>query len=156
MLYSAIAPPIVLLRPSARLAGALGFVAMDGGCACGFVRYRADGAPFHETLCHCSICRRTTGAPAVAWFSVRLSDFRFLLGSPQGHRSSEHGTRSFCPRCGTQLTFQSSHFPDEIDVTTCSLDEPERVPPKDLTYASSKLSWAERAAELPAFPRARP
>jgi hypothetical protein len=24
--------------------------------------------PFNETNCHCSICRRTTGAPFVAWF----------------------------------------------------------------------------------------
>jgi len=32
-----------------------------------------------------------------------------------------------------QLTFEHEDFLDEIDVTTCSLDDPERVPPRDHT-----------------------
>ena len=54
---------------------------MTGGCFCGFVRYRADGAPFDETNCHCTICRRTSGAPFVAWFSVARADFAFIAGA---------------------------------------------------------------------------
>jgi hypothetical protein len=63
--------------------------------------------------------------------------------------------RSFCPRCGTPLTFESSHFPDEIDVTTCSLSDPETIPPKDHIHVSSKLSWVKLDAGLPAFPEER-
>ena len=37
---------------------------LAGGCMCGAVRYEADGAPFHATLCHCVDCRRAGGAPA--------------------------------------------------------------------------------------------
>jgi len=36
---------------------------LKGGCYCGAVRYEAAGTPFNETSCHCTICRRTTGAP---------------------------------------------------------------------------------------------
>ena len=113
---------------------------LKGRCFCGAIRYEMGGAPFHETVCHCSICRRTTGAPFVAWFSVPRSEFRFVQGTPIRFRSTEKGTRSFCPRCGTQLTFEHDDFLDEIDVTTCSLDEPERVPPRDHTRTSSKLA----------------
>jgi hypothetical protein len=128
---------------------------LQGGCFCGFVRYQAAGAPFDETNCHCSICRRTSGAPFVPWFSIAKGDFRFVSGQPTQLRSSDHGTRSFCPRCGTPLTFQSSHLPDEIDVTICSLDDPERLRPRDDTRTSSALSWVRLDDHLPHFPEGR-
>jgi hypothetical protein len=114
---------------------------LEGGCFCGFVRYAADGTPFDLTFCHCAICRRTTGAPVVAWFSIKRSDFRFVAGEPARFRSTPLAERSFCPRCGTQLTFAHENLPDEIDVTTCSLDTPEALPPGDHTWTSSKLGW---------------
>jgi hypothetical protein len=114
---------------------------LTGGCFCGAIRYEVEGTPFHATNCHCSICRRTTGAPFVTWFSVRLSEFRIVKGEPMRFKPTEHGIRSFCSRCGTQLTFQHVELTDEIDVTTCSLDNPELVPPKDNTRTSSRLAW---------------
>ena len=94
---------------------------LTGGCFCGAIRYEAEGTPFHATNCHCSICRRTTGTPFVAWFSVRSSDFRIVKGEPMRFNSTEQG--------------------NEIDVTTCSLDHPELVPPTDNTRTSSRLVW---------------
>jgi hypothetical protein len=128
---------------------------LKGHCQCGWIRYEAGDAVSLETACHCSICRRTSGAPLVAWFTVPLASLRFTSGTPTRYPSSEHGTRSFCPRCGTQLTFESTSYPDEIDITTCSLDDPERVPPRDHTRTSSRLSWLKLADGLPAFPEAR-
>jgi len=58
---------------------------------------------------------------------------------------------TFCPRCGTQLTFESSDAPVEIDVNTVTLDDPNAVPPKDHTRTSSKLSWVKLADGLPEF-----
>jgi len=64
-------------------------------------------------------------------------------------KSSGKGTRSFCSQCGTHLTFEHEDFPDEIDITACSLDAPEELPPKDHTHMSSKLAWVKLADELP-------
>jgi hypothetical protein len=129
---------------------------LQGGCYCGRIRYEVTGAPFHETNCHCSICRRTTGAPFVAWFSVRPSEFRLVSGEPTHFRSSTKGTRSFCAHCGTQLTFRGDDWPDEVDVTTCSLDHPEQVPPCDHTRTSSKLRWIHLSDGLAQHPETRP
>lgn len=129
---------------------------LKGCCFCGAVRYEAGGVPSLETNCHCSICRRTSGAPFVAWFTVPADEFRFVAGKPASFKSSAHGTRTFCSRCGTPLTFQSVNFPAEIDVTTCSLEDPERLPPKDHTRTSSKLSWVQLADNLPGYTEARP
>jgi len=128
---------------------------MRGRCLCGFVRYEARGARTNETSCHCSICRRSSGAPFVSWFTVGRGDFELTAGEPARFRSSDHATRSFCPRCGTQLTFQSAHFPDEIDVTICSLDEPELVPPRDHTFVGSRVAWDTLNDDLPAFSKER-
>jgi len=128
---------------------------LSGGCFCGRIRYEAAGAPFGETNCHCSICRRTSGAPFVTWFSVARSQFRFVCGEPVRCRSTAKATRSFCAQCGTQLTFEREDLRDEIDVTTCSLDDPDSAPPRDHTYVSSKLSWIKLADELPEYQKNR-
>jgi hypothetical protein len=128
---------------------------LKGGCFCGRIRYETTAAPFHETNCHCSICRRTSGAPFVTWFSVPRSEFRLVSGEPARFESTAAATRSFCPHCGTALTFEHGDFPDEIDVATCSLDRPELVPPKDHTWTSSKVTWLKLPNELPEYPESR-
>ena len=128
---------------------------MQGGCFCGAIRYEAPELPFHETNCHCSICRRTSGAPFVAWFSALKARFRLLAGEPRRFRSSAKGTRSFCSSCGTPLTCELDEFPEEIDVTLCSLDNPEGVLPKDHTWTSSRLTWIKLADGLPSYRESR-
>jgi hypothetical protein len=133
-------------------AGAAEFL---GGCACGQVRWRAEGPTSDPTLCHCSDCRRTSGAPVVAWVTFQAARFRFVRGTPRTYKSSEHVVRSFCPACGTSLTYAHDAHPDAIDVTTCSLDHPERLPPADHTWTRSQLAWLATGDALPRFPRTR-
>lgn len=128
---------------------------LEGGCQCGAVRHRIVGHPFHLTLCHCATCRRVSGAPAVAWFSVPSSAFSIFQGSAQRYRSSGTATRSFCSNCGTQLTFKADDLP-EIDVTTCSLDSPEALPPEDETFVRSGLHWGLALDRLPEHSGVRP
>ena len=129
---------------------------MQGGCFCGAVRYEISGRRWHATECHCTICRKTTGAPSVAWVTVLRENLRVLVGAPRSFRSSDHGTRSFCAACGTALTFASDLLPDEIDVTIASLDEPERIAPEDHTWVSSTQSIFELPQRLPQFSKAGP
>jgi hypothetical protein len=129
---------------------------VKGGCYCGQVRYEAAGPVSHQTICHCSICRKTTGAPFVAWFSVPRSTFKFVRGDPARFKSTAKGTRSFCPNCATQLTFESVDLPDEIDITTCSLDDPDPIAPQDHTWTRSRLPWIALGDDLPAHAELRP
>jgi hypothetical protein len=64
---------------------------LKGGCFCGWIRYEAKGTPFHETNCHWSIYRRTTGAPLVTWFSLSKSQFRLVRGEPTRFKSTAKG-----------------------------------------------------------------
>lgn len=126
-----------------------------GGCFCGRVRYEARAEPFHETICHCVDCRRVVGAAQVAWFSVPRPAFRFVTGTPTAFRSSATVLRRFCSICGTALTYETESAPDEIDITTASLDEPGRVPPKDHTHVGGKLDWDPISDTVPTFAASR-
>ena len=129
---------------------------LKGHCCCGLVRYEVEGVPDHSSCCHCSICRRASAAPFVGWFTVPPAAFRLVSGQLASFKSSEHATRTFCARCGTPITFQSTHYPNEIDITTGSLDDPEQIRPDAHTYVASGLTWVRMADGLPAYPDKRP
>ena len=128
---------------------------VEGGCFCGFVRYEAGGEASHETHCHCSICRRTTGAAFVSWASFPKAQFVFTRGEPTAFASSDVGTRYFCPRCGCQLAFQYRSHP-LVDISLGSLDDPAGIAPRDHTQTSSRLPWIQLADGLPDFAGGRP
>ena len=128
---------------------------LQGGCFCGKIRYEVTGEPFNRTNCHCAICRRTSAAPFVAWFTMPSKDLRWLCGKPTSFRSTAKGTRSFCRDCGTPLTFVHEDFPGEIDVTTCSLDAPAELAPLDHVWTSRQLPWVKLADGLPAYGETR-
>ena len=114
---------------------------MLGGCLCGAVRYEAEG-PFRSvSVCHCRSCRLASGSPIVSWFVLPRSRFRWLEGAPRLFASSPPVRRGFCEQCGTQLTYQHVDAPDDIEVTTLSLDEPGRVPPTREIWLSERVSW---------------
>ena len=127
---------------------------LSGGCCCGSVRYETAGQAFHATICHCPTCRKTAGAPSVAWFSVAKSGFELISGTLAEYRSSLHVTRGLCAECGTQLTYQHDSYPNDIDITLCSLDDPESMRPDDQTFVQYRLSWLA-PGDLPEFQRSR-
>ena len=124
---------------------------LTGGCLCGAVRYEARGEPYSSGVCHCRTCQRSNGAPMVAFFSNKLSDFT-LTGEVRRHRSSGHGERLFCGDCGTQLFFDDARYPDEIDIATVTLDDPAAVPPAFHIWTRSQIPWVKLDDGLPRYP----
>src|ERR1044072_2917868 len=102
---------------------------LEGGCLCGRLRYRIDGPILQSDWCHCRLCQRSAGAPAVAWLTVPRTDFRFTQGEPRTFASTAKGRRQFCADCGTQLVFFDGDA--ERDITLASLDDPAAVSPQD-------------------------
>jgi hypothetical protein len=114
---------------------------ITGGCYCGKVRFGVSGANLRQSNCHCANCRRAAGAQSVAWITVKRSEFAFEKGEPKRYKTDTGAYRTFCDSCGTSLTYQNDENPDEIDITTGSLDDPERFPPNRDVYPEEKLSW---------------
>jgi len=130
--------------------------AIDGGCLCGELRYRAARTTEVPAFCHCRTCRKASGAPVVAWITVAREEFAFTRGQPRSYRSSDHVVRTFCPSCGTSLTYANDKYPLALDVTTASLDEPERFPPSDHVWFSHAIPWLQLGDDLPRHAKFRP
>lgn len=126
-----------------------------GGCLCGRIRYRAEGAPAKPSHCHCELCRRASGAAFVSWATFPIRRFSFTSGTPARYDSSDIAFRQFCPACGTQLTFQFHVSPESIDITLGSLDNPQSIAPLDHIWTRSQIPWIRLADGLPRFSESR-
>ena len=119
-----------------------------GGCFCGAVRYAIEPGDHRAANCHCTMCRRTSAAPFVAWVMVPKDQFRIVAGAPREFQSSEHGSRGYCADCGTPLICKLDAEPDIVDVTLCSFDDPMVLEPTINVYADTELPWVAKTQEL--------
>ncbi|HEX8654560.1 MAG TPA: GFA family protein [Allosphingosinicella sp.] len=126
---------------------------LKGQCYCGAVRYEMPADVVHHTLCHCTDCRRASGAPVVSW-GLAARDAVTIDGEPKVYASSEHARRHFCGTCGTSLFYTNEIvFPGMIDVQTATLDEPDAIAMQAQIQTAERIGWMERAHELPSFER---
>lgn len=126
---------------------------LTGGCHCGSIRYRVEGEIVGACICHCASCRRTVGAESVGWLSVGTDALVLLAGDPTRYTSSPGVTRTFCPVCGTSLTYQFEA--GQIDIILASLDDPEAVVPTREFWLDHRLSWNPANPDLAGSPEGR-
>lgn len=122
---------------------------IEGGCLCGAIHYEISGDPAMSALCHCASCRRSTGAPMVAWSMYTLDQFHLSRGEVSQYASSEGVERGFCRACGTTLTYTAEFLPGLIDVTIASFNEPSDSAPHMHIWEAQRLPWVKLGDELP-------
>ena len=120
----------------------------EGGCQCGAVRYRISGEPVMAALCHCSMCRRASAAPLVAWAMFEATKVSFLDGPPASYASSSEARREFCSKCGTLISFTANYIPGLIDLTIGSLDDPASIARTVHYWESKRRPWRVCGDEL--------
>jgi len=123
-----------------------------GGCFCGDVRYRVTETPSWVGNCHCSSCRKASGAAFITYAVIPLSEYEVAKGEPQVYQSSPGVERSFCGRCGTTLTYRADQFHGDIQITVASLDHPEDLQPMCHTWVAERLPWIHLAGDEPRYP----
>lgn len=127
---------------------------LEGGCQCGAVRYRVEGDAQHTAFCHCSDCRRSSGAPAVVWSAFPADRFTVTAGEAKVYNGTGAAQRHFCPTCGTGLWYLNAQYlPGIVDIQTATLDDPEVLPAGAHIQTAEELSWMRTAHELPRFER---
>jgi hypothetical protein len=126
----------------------------QGGCHCSAVRYEVSGEPQHVALCHCSDCRRSAGAPMVAWAAFAEDEFKLLQGELTTFNSSGAAMRSFCPKCGTGIAYRNAEMlPGIVDIQSATLDDPDALPAGAHIQTAERIGWMGAAHSLPEFQR---
>ena len=124
---------------------------VDGSCLCGAVEFHVVLPTLFCGHCHCSMCRRNHGAAYVTWFGVPNEQFEIDKGSDVLVRypSSEHGTRSFCSRCGSSLFCDNTEHPDHIDIVLASMHSEIDKAPQFHVHYESRADWVTIGDALP-------
>jgi hypothetical protein len=122
------------------------------------VRYEVAGDLAPIEFCHCSMCRRASGAAFASNMSVRAADFRVVSGeaSLKAYESRPGKERLFCAACGSPIISRSVGDPGRVRVRVGTLDEPVNARPAFHFHVASKASWMPIADDLPQHPGARP
>ena len=120
---------------------------ITGGCFCGSIRYSVEGPVPRIVNCHCTMCRRTSGAPFVTWLVVAEDRFSYTQGTPKKLQSSDHGERYFCASCGTPVVCIVGGPGEHVDITLGSLDNPEAFEPNLEIYTDTRLAWVQASTK---------
>ena len=132
-------------------------MSITGGCHCGAIRYEVNGDLIVHALCHCTDCRRHSGAPMVGWTMYPADAVKVTQGEPKVYASSEHGRRHFCANCGTGLFYVNDvNLPGIIDIQSGTYDDPGVVAPVAHIQIADRIGWMARVHELPVFERYPP
>jgi len=123
---------------------------LTGGCQCGAVRYRIEGAMGNAGICHCRMCQKAFGNFGAALVSVPFAQFRWTRGRPAEFRSSAIVARGFCKDCGTPL-YMREDGDRNIEMAIGTLDDPNAVAPMtEQSGVESKVAWFDGMGSLPA------
>ena len=122
-----------------------------GACLCGAVRFEVQLPTLFCAHCHCTMCQRNHGAGYVTWFSVPPAQLKLLDGGDRlvRHRSSEHGTRSFCSECGSSLFCENAQHPDRVDIPLANVEGAIDREPQLHVHYSDRVSWLQLEDSLP-------
>jgi hypothetical protein len=128
---------------------------LEGGCACGAVRYRLGSTPMFVHCCHCRDCQRQTGSAFVINALIETDRITLLSGEPEPVAVPTDSGRPHrihcCRTCGTALWSDYGGRPALRFVRVGTLDDPTALPPDVHIFTRSKLPWVELPETVPAF-----
>lgn len=129
---------------------------LEGGCACGHLRYRMASRPMFVNCCHCRWCQRETGASFALNAIIEADRVELLDGTPEvvntPSQSGQGQKISRCPRCRIALWSNYAGSGDAIRfVRVGTLDDPDRLSPDAHIYTASKQPWVVLAPDVPVF-----
>ena len=127
---------------------------VTGGCLCGAVRYEVDGPFLRAGHCHCSRCRRHSGAAVCTQARVKRERFRLLRGAERVRvfRPGEGAVKAFCEVCGSSLFGGTWPEGEEVSIRMGSFDGDPGIRPQYHTFVDSRAPWDEITDSLPRYP----
>lgn len=116
-----------------------------GGCNCGAVAFEITSDISDVYVCHCSICRKSTGSGGIAVVVVSNPDFHWTRGEDRIVTWSKPGhdwQTSFCQVCGSTLPGANDDQRMYVPVGLIS-EGGEHLRVAHHIHVDSKAAWEE-------------
>jgi hypothetical protein len=130
-----------------------------GSCLCGGVRFELT-QPFRRiNHCHCSRCRKESGAFGLTNGRVPRDGFRLLSGEEliRVYWPDDGAVKAFCSVCGSSVFGGQWHEGEEITVRLGALDDNPGQRPQYHSFVGSRAPWDELPDDgLPRYEDAKP
>ncbi len=127
----------------------------EGGCLCGAVRFRAQGALREVIACHCTQCRRQTGHYLA---STNVADDQLTVTGEdklRWYHASDFARRGFCGECGSVL-FWKANSERHISICAGSFDQPTGLRLASHIFCADKGDYYEITDGLPQYEAGSP
>jgi hypothetical protein len=119
------------------------------------VKYEAEGPLLLVARCHCTQCRKASGAEFASNGSVPASSFRVVAGEEllREFEWSPGQARTFCSRCGSPLFKRKlgAGGGDMVRLRLGCLDSEIEQQPVCHVFVREKPEWSKITDELPQF-----
>ncbi|MBW8296357.1 GFA family protein [Sphingopyxis sp.] len=128
---------------------------VEGGCACGQLRYSIAAQPVIGLHCHCNHCQRLSGTGHGAFLVLPIAAATIHGQSSAWTYVADSGgtsTRHFCPQCGAPVYARLSLHPDGIVVPAASLDRRADFRPTVALFTGEAQAWDAPGPSLKHFP----
>ena len=128
--------------------------ALEGGCACGAVRYRLKSGPMFVHCCHCSDCQRQVGSAFVINALIETDRIEMLCGEVAPTAMPTDSGRPHivyrCPTCGTTIWSDYGERKVLSFLRATTLDDRAALSPDVHIFTRSKLPWVALPDDVPA------
>ena len=131
---------------------------LTGGCLCGGVRFEVTPPFIRANHCHCSRCRKHSGAFGLTQGRVPRDGFRLLAGEEliREWRPPDGFAKVFCSACGSALWSRHPEDSDVIGVRLGTFDGDPGIRPQYRQYVAYAAPWEPLPDDgLPRFPEGR-
>ncbi len=118
---------------------------VQGECNCGTVSFEIKVAMSDVYICHCSICRRSTGGSGIAVGIVSKDDFNWVRGKESirvWSKSNHDWQTSFCLTCGSPVPGENDDRNMYVPVSLLTTGASDLKVAHHL-FVGSKASWEE-------------
>jgi hypothetical protein len=125
---------------------------LNGHCFCGAVHFSVEDAFTYAFYCHCSRCRRRTGAACAAIGGIPVGQLRITAGAEHLRKLNEAQDDyvAVCGQCCSPL-YSSVRRGAFLHVPLGVLDQPPSKVPDHHIQVAHKAAWHSISDELPQY-----
>lgn len=130
---------------------------LRGRCLCGRVSFKVKDEILYAGFCHCSECRRFSGAACSPNAGVLTENLAIVEGNEwiKTYEKTELSTMCFCGNCGSSLFVKKPRW-GRVHIRLGCLQDTPSLTPATHYHVASKAVWEMIVDDLPQFDRAPP